>query len=223
MAYKFDRQELEVSIQILATKYPRCFFVNPGLRRPLKKNIVADLQKDGIAMTSELISASIDWYKSYIRYQYCLEAGAKCLDLEGKEAGTVTELEHRSAQKKIQEIKERWNERNLLNPITTTSTLVTARRIPEDQLKKIDAPIMSKTMAPVQPELTRLYEAVLAANAAMSTPVSNGNMHAAITAAVIGIVIEEAQRIINNAKRGEDSASGLPAENSTGHVRSRAP
>ncbi len=202
MAYKFDRQELEDGIQMLAEKYPKCFFTIPRQRRPLKKNIVADLQKDGISMAIELIGASVDWYKSHISYQYSLEAGAKCLDLEGKEAGTVTELEQRAAQKKILEIHEKLAERN---PIKTTPSLVAAGRIPENQLKKIDAPIMSKTMAPVRPELMPLHEAVLAANTAMSTPVSNGNVRAAITAAVIGVVIQEAQRIIDNAKRGEHS------------------
>src|SRR5215468_7147146 len=62
-------------------------------------------------------------------------------------------------------------------------------------LKRIDAPIVSKTKPPVRPELTPLYEAVLAANTAMSTPLSNSNMRVAITAAVIGVVIKEAQRV----------------------------
>jgi sRNA-binding protein len=197
MIYKFDRQELEDSISMLAERYPRCFFVNPRLRRPLKKNIVADLQKDGIAMASELISASVDWYTSHISYQYCLEAGATRVDLEGKEAGTVTELEKRAAQKKILEINERWAERNQMNPIRTTSNLVTTRRIPEDQLKKIDAPMSRPTMLP---ELTPLYEAVLAANSAMSAPMGNSDVRAAVTAAAIGVVIAEAQRIVDNSK-----------------------
>ena len=88
MAYKFDRQELEDCLMMLAERYPRCFSVNPRLRQPLKKNIEADLQKDGFA-SPELISASVDWYKSHISYKYNLETGAKCLDLDGKEVGTV--------------------------------------------------------------------------------------------------------------------------------------
>jgi sRNA-binding protein len=194
MIYKFDRQELEDSIWMLAARYPSCFFVNPRLRRPLKKNIVADLQKDGIAMASELIGASVDWYTSHISYQYCLEAGATRVDLEGKEAGTVTELEQRAAQTKIQEFNA---SRPSLNPIRTTTNLVTARRIPEDQLKKIDAPMSRRTMLP---ELTPLYEAVLAANSAMSAPMGNRDVRAAVTAAAIGVVIAEAQRILDNSK-----------------------
>src|SRR5262249_51852837 len=166
-------------------------------------------------MATELIGASVDWYKSHISYQYSLEAGAKCLDLNGREAGTVTELEHRTAQKKIQEINEKLAERHLLNPIKTTSTLAAARRIPEDQLKKIDAPIVSKTKPPVRPELTPLYEAVLAANTAMSTPLSNSNMRVAITAAVIGVVIKEAQRVIDNARRDEPSDDRRAAAHSS--------
>jgi len=178
---------------MLAERYPRCFFVNPRLRQPLKKKIEADLQKDGFA-TPELISASVDWYKSHIGYQYRLETGAKRLDLEGKETGTVTESEYHAAQKKILEIKEKMGS---LNPIRTMSNLVTARRIPEDQLKKIDAPMSRPT---IKPELTPLYEAILAANSAMSAPMGNSDVRAAVTAAVIGVVIAEAQRILDNSK-----------------------
>jgi sRNA-binding protein len=193
MAYKFDRQELEDCLLMLAERYPRCFFVNPRLRQPLKKNIEADLQKDGFA-SPELISASVDWYKSHISYQYNLETGAKCLDLDGKEVGTVTELEQRAARMKILEINEKMGS---LNPIRTMSNLVTARRIPEDQLKKIDAPMSRPT---IQPELAPLYEAILAANSAMSAPMGNSDVRAAVTAAVIRVVIAEAQRILNNSK-----------------------
>jgi sRNA-binding protein len=197
MNYKFDRQELEYSIQKLADTYPKCFFVTPPLRRPLKKNIVADLQKDGIAISAELIDATVNWYQSHIGYQYCLKAGAKRLDLAGNEAGSVTESEQHVAEKKIQEINEsRLAERN---SIRTTSSLVAARRIPGDQLKKIDAPTVSRPI--VLPELTALYEAVLAANAAMSASVGNSNMRDAITTAAIGVVIKEAQRIIDDSKR----------------------
>jgi sRNA-binding protein len=202
MAYKFDRQELEDSIQKLADTYPKCFFVTPPLRRPLKKNIVADLQKDGIAIPAELIDATVNWYQSHISYQYNLQTGAKCLDLDGKEVGTVTELEQRAARMKILEIKERRAERAPLNPIRTMSNLVTAGRISEGQLKKIDAPMSRPT---IQPELTPLYEAILAANCAMSAPMGNSDVRAAVTAAVIGVVIAEAQRILNNSKT--DSAA----------------
>jgi sRNA-binding protein len=58
MPYKFYRQELEDSVQLLAEKYPKCFFTNPRLRRPLKKNIVADLEKDGFPLAAELLSAT---------------------------------------------------------------------------------------------------------------------------------------------------------------------
>src|ERR1700751_1676729 len=102
MNYKFDRQELEYSIQKLADTYPKCFFVTPPLPRPLKKNIVADLQKDGIASSAELIAATVHWYQPHIGYEYCLKAGAKRLDLAGNEVGSVTASEQHVAEKKIQ-------------------------------------------------------------------------------------------------------------------------
>jgi sRNA-binding protein len=170
---------------------------NSATARPLKKNIVADLQKDGVAMAADLIDAAVNWYQSHIGYQYCLKAGAKRLDLAGNEAGTVTESEQHVAEKKIQEINEsRLAERN---SIRTTSSLVESRRIPDDQLKKIDAPTVSRPI--VLPELKALYEAVLAANAVMSASVGKSNMRDAITTAAIGVVIKEAQRIIDDSKR----------------------
>jgi hypothetical protein len=50
------------------------------------------------------------------------------------------------------------------------------------------------------PELTPLYEAVLAANSAMSAPMGNSDVRAAVTVAAIGVVIAEAQRIVDNSK-----------------------
>src|SRR5262249_1167816 len=112
MTYKFERREVEYGVHVLVEKDPQCFFDNPRQRRPLKKNIVADLEKDGCPLAPELIAASVDWYQSHFGYQYALEVGSKRLDLNGKEVGTVTALEQAAARKKIQEIQEKLNERN---------------------------------------------------------------------------------------------------------------
>jgi sRNA-binding protein len=94
MNYRINREESEEVVRKLAESYPKCFFVDPKMRRPLKNNILADLQKDGFPAAYELLSAGLHWYQSHFGYQYSLQAGARRIDLTGKEVSTVTEQEH---------------------------------------------------------------------------------------------------------------------------------
>jgi sRNA-binding protein len=111
MSYRYNRQEIESAIELLVELYPKCFFLDPEKRRPLKHNIVADLTKDGVTLAHELLRASINWYESHFGYQYSLEAGAKRIDLHGKEDGTVTEQEQRNARKYVHDRKLEERER----------------------------------------------------------------------------------------------------------------
>jgi len=202
MIYKFDRHKVENGIRILVDQYPKCFSANPQLRCPLKENIVADLQQDGLAMERELIIESVNWYKSHLAYQYCLQAGRKRIDLNGNEAGTVTEQEQLAAKKEIQRAKNKIAERKATHALPAFITQPTPIKTTSlNQLKKIDdAPAMGnpKPDLRIKPELMPLYEAVLAVDTAMSAPVKNSDMLAAVTAA-IGVVMNEAQRVITNA------------------------
>jgi sRNA-binding protein len=111
MSYRYNRQEIESAIELLPELYPKCFFLDPGQRRPLKHNIVAELMKDGVQLTPELLRAAIDWYQSHFGYQLALQAGVKRIDLNGKEVGTVTQQEHRDAQKYVHDRKQEERER----------------------------------------------------------------------------------------------------------------
>jgi ProQ/FINO family len=121
MPRRFGRGEIEAGIRILVEKYPSCFFSDPPLRRPLKKTIVADLVKSGVPMASELITPTIEWYQSHFGYQHSLHAGAKRLDLNGKEVATVTEQEAKNAQKYIQERREELLLKSPAKPPVTPS------------------------------------------------------------------------------------------------------
>ena len=112
MAYQYNRQEIESGIELLAETYPKCFQLDPANRRPLKNNIIADMIADGVAVSRELLRASIDWYESHFAYQFALQAGAKRIDLCGKPAGTVTEQEQRAALKYIHDRKQEKRERD---------------------------------------------------------------------------------------------------------------
>jgi sRNA-binding protein len=65
MGYRYNRQEIESAIELLAELYPKCFFLDPRQRRPLKHNIVADLIKDGVQLAHELLHAAIQWYQTH--------------------------------------------------------------------------------------------------------------------------------------------------------------
>jgi ProQ/FINO family len=170
---------------------------------PLKQNIAADLQDDGFPAAYELIVSAVGWYMRHFAYQYALQAGAKRINLNGKEVGTVTEQEWLKAQKRIKEDQQRVKERNLGYPVRTMMSPHSSGRISDDMVGKVDAPPISPVKAAsvspaelqVSPELTPLYEALRAANNAISaTP--NGELRAALASAALGVVVKEAQRAI---------------------------
>ena len=213
MIYRVKREESEEGVRILAKTYPRCFFEQPEQRRPLKKNIIDDLIKDGAPMAPELITASVEWYQTHLGYQLCLLAGRKRVDLHGKEGNAVTEYEHRIAQKKALAIREKMKRDREATSAAAASTppvrygtaLPTA--LPKF-LKSIEtsAPTMTTTssktptIAPaaapvIIPDLMPMYEAMLSASAAMSLPMHSPEMRRAIVQAVIGVIMKEAQAV----------------------------
>ena len=149
-ARAMPRQTIEDCIEYLSTKYPKCFFVDPRMRRPLKKTIVADLQKDQV-LNDEKIEAATSFYTNHFGYQYTLIAGAERIDLNGDKAGTVTEQEQINAAKKVKEDKEKLSRRDIGLPVAVLNRLHAAGRIPTDPLDKVTAPKvvpMKKTPEP---------------------------------------------------------------------------
>jgi sRNA-binding protein len=203
MTYKFSRQQIEEAIRKLADIYPKCFFEDPKLRRPLKQNILADLQKDGVPLAQDLTTTAVAFYQSNFSYQYSLYAGNKRIDLNGVEVGTVTEKEYMAAQV---EIKAAHQKRNATE---TVGAQHAAGRISDDAVKKLDAPMIPKekaTKAVVAPELTKLYEAFTAANATLSGP-GDDDLRSAIAAAALGFVCKEAQRLIASLNHQPDESA----------------
>jgi sRNA-binding protein len=194
MTYRPTREESEHVIRMLCEAYPKTFFEDPRLRRPIKRNIAADLQEDGFAATYELVMAAVDWYQGHYGYLKSLQAGSKRVDLTGKMVDTVTEQEQQNAQKRMQEIHEL---NKIRNPVNTLSMLYAANKIPDDQIRKLDAPPMParKPSQDIAPELSRLYAALMAAN----TTLMGGQDEAlriAMTKAALGVVVSETQAVI---------------------------
>jgi ProP effector len=100
-SYSYAREETEHYIEMLANKYPKCFFVDPSLRRPLKKDIEQDLENDGTIPNATLRRHVLDWYMNHFKYRYAIVAGVQRVDLNGNNAGAVTETEQREAREWI--------------------------------------------------------------------------------------------------------------------------
>ena len=104
MTIAIERDDIERGVEALSETYPKAFFVNGRLRRPLKLGIAKDIKADLAAdPDSELKFYDIDqvlaWYTNHVGYQNaCSVAGAVRVDLDGAKAGTVTESEARQAK-----------------------------------------------------------------------------------------------------------------------------
>jgi sRNA-binding protein len=100
-----DRNDLESAIEAPCEAYPKTFFMNARLRRPLKLDIVKDIKADLKAdPDSELkfydIDQALEWYCGHAGYyRTCSIAGAARINLAGTKVGTVTEAEARYAAK----------------------------------------------------------------------------------------------------------------------------
>jgi sRNA-binding protein len=109
MTIVMERDDIERGVEVLSETYPKTFFTNGRLRRPLKVGIAKDIKADLAAdPSSELKFYDIDqvlaWYTNHVGYQYaCSFAGATRVALNGAKAGTVTESEAREAKERATE------------------------------------------------------------------------------------------------------------------------
>jgi sRNA-binding protein len=105
-----DRDDRERAIEVLCETYPKAFFANPKLRRPLKHDIVKDIKADlAEHPDSELkfydIDDAVDWYRSHVGYHHaCAVAGTPRINLKGERAATVTAGEAREEGEIAQQI-----------------------------------------------------------------------------------------------------------------------
>jgi len=206
MSYRPSRDETEDVIQQLADRYPKTFFLVPQQRKPLKKNIVTDLQRDGAPFAHELLSSAVDWYQSHFGYLYALQAGARRVDLDGKEVGTVTEQEAGRAQLQVKEDKRKASEKT--QALAAIQSLHRQGRIPDDVLKQLDAPPrprdvpMKPKPQPVPDRLARVREALRAADTLMIEGCDA--LRVAMAAAALGVVIKETKQVIDSLEPGSE-------------------
>jgi sRNA-binding protein len=154
--HRADRDEI---IAHLAQRFPKCFFVDPPQRRPLKHTVIDDLEREDVLDREKLAQAG-DWYCSHFSYEYALVAGNERVDLDGKKAGTVTPLEQREALKRItarkQELRER--ERDTAPAVRVTTT-------------KLNGAVMAKATHPtLHPLLSKMQSAIAITNNILVEP-----------------------------------------------------
>src|SRR6266404_3655261 len=110
--YRATREESENIGRMLVDNFPKCFFDNPRQRRPLKKNIEADIIAEKVLQVSdEAIIAAVAWYKGNVGYWgYALSVpGALRINLNGDAVGKVTPTEAAEAQKELNEYHSKKN------------------------------------------------------------------------------------------------------------------
>ena len=203
----FPREELEEMSRYLAQKYPAAFFAEPALKRPLKKNILADLERDN-TLDSDKREAAVSFYTQDWNYENTLQAGAERVGLDGKRAGTVTEQEQLEAQKRIwtrkQELKGR--DKALPGPIEVVRKLHSEGRVPTDSLGKISAPPTMKAPSPMKTkprtsttELERL-RALLAKVESLSQEEDEA-LRTALVITTLQVLVAEATTLITSLGR----------------------
>jgi sRNA-binding protein len=209
--YRATREDNENIIRMLLENYPACFFNDPRQRRPLKKNIAADVIADKILQVAdEAIIAAITWYQSNIGYEgFAMSvAGAKRINLKGIEVGTVTQSEALEAQQRLDDYHAKKNaEQN--NPVRVLSNMHADGRVTDCGVRKVDAPTIAPARttkaAAIAPEFAALYETLSIANATVngiSDPAMRA-MRLTVAKATLGEVINKAEQTkqeLNKAK-----------------------
>jgi sRNA-binding protein len=149
------REHLKALIDHLAATYPKAFFKDKFLKRPLKKNILIDLERDR-CLNDEQREAAVSYYTRDWNSEYALLAGAKRIDLSGEEVGTVTALEANEARERVRVQKEE-RRRTLASrhaPADVARSLHAAGKIPTDSLSKINVVPLSASIPQSQPSPT---------------------------------------------------------------------
>jgi sRNA-binding protein len=193
---RYSRETLEGWLDHLVQKYPGCFYREPVLKRPLKKGIENDLRDDS-AIDAEPVIAfyTRDW-----NYQASLQAGANRIDLYRKKVGTVTEQEARAATKQVAEEKKKAKEKRAAeqrDAIAIVKTLHANGHIPDDQLRKIDAPREPTPEVKRSNPLARL-ESILARAVGLLAGDKDKALQSALAVTSLKILVQETQKVIAN-------------------------
>jgi sRNA-binding protein len=191
MYQRLPRFELEDLISELSFSYPKCFSQDPFQKRPLKKNIILDIQKDTMRDDDKLDNA-LSFYMRDWNYEHKLQAGAKRIDLDGKEVGTVTETEAREARERVRLARE---ERAASQREEKNFTVHTLSPQPKPTPPPPSPPTTTTTTIPETP-MARLYKLVENIERVSST--DDAGLRDALIVAALQVLITEATRLVES-------------------------
>jgi sRNA-binding protein len=174
------RDERDARIKYLADKYPKCFFEDPHQRRPLKHNIIEDLEKENV-LNHEALVQVLDWYKNHFAYRYAIIAGADRIDLDGNKAGTVTPREQAEAREWVVARKKQLNELRAIAPVTLVTHVTGARNTMA--MKSTTTAAAAGAGAPIKhPQLAEIQAAITLADGFIGALLTTSFMAAATIA-----------------------------------------
>ncbi len=104
------------AVDWLMQAFPQCF--NPKVPLPLKNGIGKEVMEKWVYLSSlpydskipaqTAIRTAIGWYVRRNLYLAAFETAAHRIDLDGKEAGEITEAEKEYARERLEALKERY-------------------------------------------------------------------------------------------------------------------
>ena len=94
----------DAALALLCERWPKCFFMFPGRRLPLKIGIHKDIP-DGL-IEPKILRLTFRLYVNNPGYLNAMRLGVARIDLNGEPAGTVDENDAKSAQARLNGIRK---------------------------------------------------------------------------------------------------------------------
>jgi sRNA-binding protein len=180
----YHRDDRELFLRHLADQYPKCFFLEPALRRPLSKNILSDLDR-ARALDPEKCRQAVEYYENHFNYQRAILTGAERVGLHGERAGTCTLQEQENARKRVLERKKHLaEEREMRERETETRAKEAAIRAASVTSNGSNGHAVTQVAPPptvpaVHPDIVPLQDAVTAAGEVLSNKPARVDAHRA--------------------------------------------
>jgi sRNA-binding protein len=206
----FPREQLEDFVAELVFSYPKCFVTDSRLKRPLKKDIMLDLEKDKF-LDDERREAAISYYTRDWNYEWKLEAGAKRIDLDGKEVGTVTKTEEREAKERVRLAQQARNQASKNVEVEVVNAA--PRREVAAHAQSLTTPSFKPTTPSFKPtdeaaayaplgRLRKLWESL----EHISASTDDAALRDALIVAALQVLITEATRLVESLKEKAEPA-----------------
>ena len=191
----YHKDEREEFIRYLADKFPKSFFDEPSQRRPLKLNILDDLDRQKV-LDREKLTQALDWYQNHFVYQYGLIAGAERVDLDGNRAGTVTPKEAQEARARVAARKRELKEQQTIaaKPVIPTTAAGKGHEMNGHSMTKTTA---NGSTASLHPSLAEVQTAITIVSSIL-TEERYEPLRPVLAAAALREIVGKAEKLISS-------------------------